>query len=168
MKKKQRKLTLGVKSFTDHETGEVIEVPILHEESADFNFEKIWLAHVLTALEELGSKKIKILSYLFRVREKSNNMVAKTLMEISKETGISYPTVSETINLLLENDLITKKTGVIILNPGMIFKGNHHNRVRIMFEYQNIKKIEVKGEDNVELDTGNKAKKLLKGKKDED
>jgi DNA-binding Lrp family transcriptional regulator len=167
MKKKQRKLTLGIKTFTDHETGDVIEVPILHEESADFNFEKIWLGHVLTALEELGSKKIKILSYLFRVREKSNNMVAKTLMEIAKETDTSYPTVSETINLLEDNDLITRKTGVIILNPGMIFKGNHHNRVRIMFEYQSVKKIEVKSNDEVELKAKSK-KKLLKGKPDED
>jgi Fe2+ or Zn2+ uptake regulation protein len=167
MKKKQKKITLGTKLFTDHETGEIIEVPIVHEEGTDINFEKIWLGHVLSCLEKVGNQKTKLLTYLFRVREKSNNMIAKTIMEMVEETGISYPTIQATLDLLEENNFVTRKTGVTILNPAMIFKGSHHNRVRIMYEYQSIKKIEVKGKDNVELKPERK-KKLLKGKPDED
>jgi DNA-binding Lrp family transcriptional regulator len=65
-------------------------------------------------------------------------MVTKTLREIAKETGISYPTVSETIQILERNGLITRKTGIIYLSPNMIFKGTHDNRMRVMFEYRQV------------------------------
>jgi DNA-binding Lrp family transcriptional regulator len=131
-------LSFGSKKFADIETGEVIDVQTVYQEATDTNFEKIWLAHILTGLEELGNKKIKILSYLFKNRIISHNIVPKTLQEIADETGISYPTVSETIHILERNGLITRKTGLIYLSPGMIFKGTHDNRMRIMFEFRQV------------------------------
>jgi predicted DNA-binding transcriptional regulator len=131
-------LSFGSKQFADVETGEVIDVQTIYQEATDTNFEKIWLAHILTGLEELGNKKIKILSYLFRNRIVSHNIVTKTLQEIATETGISYPTVHDTIKILERNGLITRKTGIIYLSPGMIFKGTHDNRMRILFEFRQI------------------------------
>jgi DNA-binding Lrp family transcriptional regulator len=135
---KQGSLSFGSRQFADVETGEVIDVQTVYQESSDTNFEKIWLAHLLIGLEELGNKKIQILSYLFRNRIVSHNMVAKTLQEIATETGISYPTVSETIQILERNKLITRKTGIIYLAPSMIFRGTHDNRMRILFEFRQI------------------------------
>lgn len=135
---KKGSLSFGSRKFADVETGEVIDVQTVYQESSDTNFEKIWLAHLLIGLEELGNKKIQILSYLFRNRIVSHNMVAKTLQEIATETGISYPTVSETIQILERNKLITRKTGIIYLAPSMIFRGTHDNRMRILFEFRQI------------------------------
>lgn len=135
---KNTKYNLGTKTFIEVATGEEFEVPTIYQEATDTNFEKIWLAHILTSLNELGNKKIQILSYLFRTRIKTHNMVTKTLREIAKETGISYPTVSETIQILERNGLITRKTGIIYLSPNMIFKGTHDNRMRVMFEYRQV------------------------------
>jgi Fe2+ or Zn2+ uptake regulation protein len=131
-------LSFGSKKFADVETGEVIDVQTVYQEATDTNFEKIWLAHILVGLEELGNKKIKILSYLFKNRIISHNIVTKTLQEIATETGISYPTVHDTIKILERNGLIKRKTGIIYLAPSMIFRGTHDNRMRIMFEFRQI------------------------------
>jgi DNA-binding transcriptional ArsR family regulator len=135
---KKGSLSFGSRQFSDMETGEIIDVQTVYQESSDSNFEKIWLAHLLTGLEELGNKKIQILSYLFRNRIVSHNIVTKTLQEIATETGISYPTVHDTIKILEKNGLITRKTGIIYLAPSMIFKGTHDNRMRILFEFRQI------------------------------
>jgi DNA-binding Lrp family transcriptional regulator len=135
---KQGNLSFGSRQFADVETGEIIDVQTVYQESSDTNFEKIWLAHLLVGLEELGNKKIRILSYLFRNRIVSHNIVTKTLQEIATETGISYPTVHDTIKILEKNGLITRKTGIIYLAPSMIFRGTHDNRMRILFEFRQI------------------------------
>ncbi len=137
---KKGNLSFGSRQFADVETGEIIDVPTFYQEASDSNFEKIWLAHILVGLEELGNKKIQILSYLFKNRIISHNIVPKTLQEIAAETGISYPTVSETIHILERNGLIKRKTGIIYLAPSMIFRGTHNNRMRIMFEFREIGK----------------------------
>jgi DNA-binding transcriptional ArsR family regulator len=134
-----RKFNFGTKAFVDLETGEEVSVPVMYQDGTDRNFEKIWLAHILTSLNELGNKKIQILSYLFKNRIVSHNIVPKTMQDIATETGISYPTVSETIHVLEKAGLIKRKTGMIFLDPGMIFKGTHNNRMHIMFEFRNIK-----------------------------
>jgi DNA-binding Lrp family transcriptional regulator len=135
---KKGNLSFGSRQFADVETGEIIDVPTIYQEASDSNFEKIWLAHILVGLEELGNKKIQILSYLFKNRIVSHNIVAKTLQEIATETGISYPTVSETIHILERNGLITRKTGIIYLAPSMIFKGTHNKRMQILFEFRQV------------------------------
>ncbi len=136
---KKGTLSFGTETFIKKGTGEEIEVPAVYQDATDSNFEKIWLAHILTSLNMLGNKKIQILSYLFQNRIVSHNIVPKTLQEIATETGISYVTVSETIQLLAKAGLITRKTGMIYLSPGMIFKGTHDNRMRVMFEFRKVK-----------------------------
>jgi DNA-binding transcriptional ArsR family regulator len=131
-------LRFGTETFINKATGEEVEVPTVYQDATDSGFEKIWLGHILTSLNELGNKKIQILSYLFQKKINPHNIVTKTLQEIAKETGISYPTVSETIHILAKAGLIKRKTGIIYLSPSMIFKGKHDTRMRIMFEYRNV------------------------------
>ncbi len=135
---KQGNLSFGSEAFIKEETGERVVAQTVYQEATDSNFEKIWLAHVLMSLNELGNKKIQILGYLFKNRIISHNIVPKTVQDIANETGISYPTVLDTIKILEKNGLIKRKTGKIYLDPGMIFKGTHDNRMRIMFEFRNI------------------------------
>jgi DNA-binding Lrp family transcriptional regulator len=135
---KQGNLSFGSEAYIKEETGERVVAQTVYQEATDSNFEKIWLAHVLVSLNELGNKKIRILGYLFKNRIVSHNIVPKTVQDIANETGISYPTVLDTIKILEKNGLIKRKTGKIYLDPGMIFKGTHDNRMRIMFEFRNI------------------------------
>jgi DNA-binding Lrp family transcriptional regulator len=145
---KKGSLSFGSKKYIEVETGEEVVAQTVYQEATDKDFEKIWLAHILTSLNMLGNKKIQILSYLFQNRIVSHNIVPKTLLEIAKETGISYVTVSETIQLLAKAGLITRKTGMIYLSPGMIFKGTHDNRMRVMFEFRRVKAEENKTKKN--------------------
>lgn len=131
-------LNFGSRRYRDIETGEEIEVQTIYQDAKDTNFVKIWLAHLLMGLEELGNKKIKVLIYLLENRIVSHNIITKTLQEIATETGISYPTVSETIHILERRKLIKRKPGIIYLSPSMIFKGTHDNRMRIMYEFRNV------------------------------
>jgi DNA-binding transcriptional regulator YhcF (GntR family) len=140
------KLSFGTETFVKKGTGEEFEVPTVYQEATDSNFEKIWLAHILVSLNILGGKKIQILSYLFKNRIVSDNLIPKTLQEIADELRISYVTVSETIQLLAAAGLITRKRGIIYLSPGMIWKGTHDNRMRVMFEFRNIKAKQNKAE----------------------
>jgi hypothetical protein len=133
------KIVFGTKKFIDVETGEEIEVQTVYQESADVNFEKIWLTQLMLGIEKLGNKRTAVFSYLLKNRIRSNNMVPKTLMEIVKDTKVSYPTVFTAIKLLEELDLVTRKVGRIYLQPGMIYKGTHDNRMRVMYEFREVK-----------------------------
>ena len=125
----------GVASYTNDLTGESTEFNVLSVEDCDANFQKIWLSHILLAIDEIGNSKMKVLNYLLKNRFPGNNTLNKTVREIVKETGTSIQTVTSTLKALEENNIIRRKTGVIILNPDVIFKGNHRHRMSILIEY---------------------------------
>ena len=81
---------------------------------------------------------MKVLLYLINKREKANNMLAKTIKEIAKETGISEKTIIETLKILEEHKIIKRKTGVVILNPDVIFKGGPNKRLNVLLQYHNL------------------------------
>jgi hypothetical protein len=54
----------GVTKYIHQETGVVEDFNVLSVEDCDANFQKIWLAHILTAIDEIGNAKMKILNYL--------------------------------------------------------------------------------------------------------
>ncbi|WP_373544381.1 replication/maintenance protein RepL [Chamaesiphon sp.] len=125
----------GVASYTNDVTGVSQEFNVLSVEDCDANFQKIWLSHILMAIDEIGNSKMKVLNYLLKNRYPGNNTLNKTVREIVKETGTSLQTVNLTLKALEEHNIIRRKTGVIILNPDVIFKGRHKHRMNILIEY---------------------------------
>lgn len=125
----------GVQEYTNNATGEVKEFNVLSVEDCDANFQKVWLSHILMAIDEIGNAKMQILTYLLKERYPGNNTLTKTVREIAKATGISTPTITRTLRSLEEHKIIKRKTGVIILNPDVIFKGQHKHRMNILIEY---------------------------------
>lgn len=120
------------------ENGESREVFHILQESKDVNFERIFLAHIIEAIEEIGNKKIELLMYLFSVKN-SENMIIKTQAEIHEETGISKGTITATLNSLMDKNFIHKKSsGVYMINPDMIFKGSASKRMDILLTYKEI------------------------------
>ena len=132
-----KKLTVcGRKSYTDNETGEVEIFNVIRVEDTDANFQKLWLGHVLDAIDELGTAKIKVLSYLLEKRHPITNILIKTVREIAKELKISMGTVSVTLSTLEKHEIIKRRTGSIFVNPDVIFKGAHKNRLNVLIEYR--------------------------------
>jgi DNA-binding transcriptional regulator YhcF (GntR family) len=145
MENKKQKCTrkktkfIGNRNLIDQQTGEVITVQEVSIEERDANFHKIWMSHVIQALDLIGNQKIKILNILLENANKEN-LVIMTQRKISDISKVSYKTVAITMKMLQDSDFIIKKqSGVYFINPEMIFKGGSGERMRILFDYKNIK-----------------------------
>lgn len=128
------------KRFIDEETGEITEFSIM-QQNGDFNFEKIWLGHLMQTLDIIGNQKIKVITHIISNRIKSNNMFIGSQREIAQDIGVSLKTVSLTIQALKEAGFLKEiKKGLYQVNPDYIFKGAKGNRMNIVLQYNNIKK----------------------------
>lgn len=126
---------IGTEQYINNATGVIEDFQVVRIEDSDFNFDKFWVSQLLTAIDEFGNQKIKLLLYLIQNRERSNNAIIKTVRELAADTGISKDTISATLKILEEHGIVKRKTGVIFISPEVVFRGSHSNRQRILFEY---------------------------------
>lgn len=133
---KKKTIIIGEKTYIDEETGESQTFNVVNIEDVDSDFDKIWLGHILSAIEEIGTAKVRILSYILENREKANNSLIITTRELANATNTSLDTVSKTLKALEKNDIIKRKVGSIMLCPNAIFKGKHKNRMNILYQYR--------------------------------
>ena len=138
-------------------TGEVLPVAIVQKNiPKDYNFHKIWLQDILHILDSFGNKKIKVLTYLLSKMRNEDNSITITQTKISKDTGISRPTISETIKELIAGDVLRKDPEIPNLyrfNPSLIVKGSADKRRALITLYNY-------GDDNQEI-TIQEEKKLI-------
>lgn len=127
---------IGKKEFTDNETGEIVSLGVIQVEERDFNFEKIWLGHIVQSLDIIGNKKMKVITHIMQNRNRDNIFIG-TYRELEKKLNISFPTIAETFKILQDSDfLVMVQQGVYRLNPNIIFKGTINNRMDILIRYQ--------------------------------
>lgn len=129
---------IGKQTLLNQDTGEIIECDVVAYEQRDANFEKIWLGHVLSAIEEIGTAKIKVLSWLIKNKNASDNCVIATQENIASFCNVSRQTVNATLKALETHGIISKHKevkGVYMLNPNVIFKGAHGKRMNILLKY---------------------------------
>lgn len=157
-----RNVKVGMMDAVDPKTGEIIKVPRMEVRSVDFNFNKIWLGHLLDAMEVIGNKKIQIMSWLLENRNEKDNHIYATHRMIAEETKSSLPTVTETLSLMQSQNVLVKlRNGVYQLNPDLVFIGENEDRMDIMMSYKKTKTydesgnlIEDKREEQQNLDLG--------------
>jgi len=139
---KSKAVTIGKAEYINQETGLVETFNVITERDVDFNFQKIWLGHLLESLDIIGNKKIKVLNYLLKEKN-SENLVIATQRSIAEGAGVSLPIVNETIKALKDiNALKIKQQGVLMLNPDIVFKGGNQRRMNILLKYENVKELE--------------------------
>jgi DNA-binding transcriptional regulator YhcF (GntR family) len=126
---------VGTEQYINAATGSIEDFQVIRIEDADFNFDKFWVGQLLTAIDEFGSQKTKLLLYLIQNRERSNNAIIKTVRELEAATGISKDTICKTLKILEAHQIIKRKTGVIFISPNVIFRGSHANRRRFLIDY---------------------------------
>lgn len=129
---------VGTQKFVNQESGEIVECQVVEIEERDANFYKFWIGHVLSAIDELSNAKVKIVFYIFHNTNPATNILLKTIDEIAEDTGISHKTIITTLKVLQKHDIIRRKTGVIILNPNVLFKGDTNKRRAILTFYSEI------------------------------
>lgn len=127
---------VGTRVFIDKETQERVEMNVVEMEDRDFNFKKIWLGHVLEAVDEIGNAKMRVLMWLFdQCKARRDNTIITNQRKIANELGISVVTVNTTLKALLKADIITRGTGWYMVNPNVIYNGGHNGRMNVCLMY---------------------------------
>jgi hypothetical protein len=148
LRKTSKKIkVIGKETYINRRTGEIEEFNVISVEERDANFSKIWLSHILEAVDELSNAKIKVMMHLISTRNPITNVIIETYDEIAKAANTSQRTVATTIQTLIEYDIIRRKTGtrgVLFLNPNVIFKGTRNNRLRVLIDYRELRPTEFK------------------------
>lgn len=130
---------IGNKTYIDAETGETITFPqFVQEIEGDFNFNKFWLKNYITAMQELANQKMLIAFYLIEHIDYKNE-ISFTQRELAKATNTSVRTVNATIQKLMadkdengekqEPFLVKIRNSFYQVNPNIVFKGSHDNRI---------------------------------------
>lgn len=137
MNTSKRMKLVGHKTLVDRDTGEEIPMQMNVVEDRDFNFHKVWLQHLIHSFDEIVNQKLRLAFWIIENLNKENQLVM-TQRKIAEKSGISYQTVSRTIRLLTEGKppfLQRINAGAYRVNPDVLFKGSHSNRMGICYEY---------------------------------
>jgi len=130
---------LGSDVWINQRTGEIIEAQTLSKEVAgdvDIGFEKLWVGHILDAVQEVGNAKMQVLFWLIRNKDR-NNMVRATLDDIAAKTGVSRRTVASLMTALRKANVVQLEYGGRwMLNPAVVFKGGHSRRMNVLIRYK--------------------------------
>ncbi|PLC55999.1 replication/maintenance protein RepL [Photobacterium carnosum] len=129
---------VGTQNFINQKTGEIVELNVVEASSTDFNFEKIWLGHIMQALDCLGSQRIKVVTWLLENKDNDNRIIARQA-DIAEGANVSKQTVTDVISTLISNDILKMvHRGVYLLNPNVIFKGHHGKRMDVLIRYNKL------------------------------
>lgn len=133
---------VGHTELLDTTTGELIPMQITQVEERDFNFHKVWLRNLIMSFEDISNQKLRLAFWIIEHLNKENQLVM-TQQTIAEKSGISIGTVKETMKRLQgkgENGtmpfLVKINSGAYQVNPDVIFKGSHGNRMGIIFDYK--------------------------------
>lgn len=132
-----RRVKAGFREVIEPKTGELKKVQHYEIKDVDINWNKVWLGHLLDALEMVGNKKMQVISWLLENRDKKTNEVIATQQEIIEATGLSKKTVAETFKALQEAEVLSKiRNGRWQLSPNFIWQGDNEDRMDILFTYK--------------------------------
>ncbi|WP_410981540.1 replication/maintenance protein RepL, partial [Bacillus pacificus] len=83
------------------------------------------------------NKQLDIFIYIAENTNQSNNLFIGTYKQISKDVGVSEPTIAKLMKKLQANNFIKKKqNGVYIVNPNIMMKGNDTKRQILLSYYE--------------------------------
>lgn len=150
MKKTTKKQKfIRAKTYVDTETGEVVPFQEVSVEDRDFNFHKVWLQHLVNSLDSISNQKLRLAFWIIDNLNKENQLVM-TQRQIAEKSGMSLKTVSRTMQALQEGSpafLQRINGGAYMINPDVIWKGSHSNRMGIVFDYEDTLRENASAED---------------------
>lgn len=126
----------GTRRLIDADTGEIIEAQTITKTAGDAGFHKVWLHHILEAVDEVGNAKMRVLMWLL-MHADSQNRIMCTYKEIMAATGVSVRTVAALMGKLRDASVIVEvRKSVWRLNPDVVFKGSHDRRMAVLIKYR--------------------------------
>ena len=138
----------GSQRLIDEQTGEVIEVDKLYRKQTSGNFVKAYIVQLISMLDMIGGKKLKIVNYILDNVHLSNNIIVTTTREIAKATNTSTQTVTRTLKILEEGNIIKRRTGALMLNPELLMRGDDQKQKYLLLEFGNFEQEATEKQDN--------------------
>lgn len=135
---------VGVKEFLDPTTNTMVPMQVTSIEERDFDFNKVWMRNLINSMDEIANQKMRLAFWIIDNLNKENQLIM-TQRKISEKTEISLKTVSTTMKLLCEPEngaipfLQKINSGAYRVNPDVLFKGSHSNRMGVVMEYHETK-----------------------------
>lgn len=129
----------GTQKYMDRNTGETFDAKVVNLKQEDADFQKIWVAQILAAAEELSSSRLKLVMYLVAESSKNQNMIEVTIRDLASRLSMSATTVTKTLRTLEKKNIITRRPGFIFVNPDIVYKGAYHKRMNILLRYERTK-----------------------------
>ena len=129
---------VGTKTLVDPETGEAWASQINVLEDRDFNFHKVWLEHLVQALDDISNQRLRLAFWIIDHLDKENKLVM-TQRAIAEKSGMGLATVTRTMKALQGGEvpfLQKINSGAYRVNPDVIFKGSFNNRIAVCYEYR--------------------------------
>ncbi len=146
--------------WINQRTGEIIEAQTLAREvkgDVDVGFEKLWVGHILEAVQEVGNAKMQVLFWLIRNKDKGN-MVRGSVTEIAEKTGVGRATVARLMTALRRASVVQLEYGGRwLLNPAVVFKGSHSRRMNVLIRYKSMEQRELPLETSIDTETTRKV-----------
>ena len=140
--------SMGSQRLIDEQTGEVIEVDKLYRKQTSGNFVKAYIVQLISMLDMIGGKKLKIVNYILDNVHLSNNIIVTTTREIAKATNTSTQTVTRTLKILEEGNIIKRRTGALMLNPELLMRGDDQKQKYLLLEFGNFEQEATEKQDN--------------------
>lgn len=129
---------VGYKELIDPETGESYPMQMNVLEDRDFNFNKVWLQHLVNSIDGIANQRLRLAFWIIDNLDKENKLTM-TQRAIAEASGMSLNTVVRTMKSLQEGNpsfLQKINSGAYRVNPDVIWKGSHSNRMGVCYEYR--------------------------------
>ena len=126
----------GKEMYVNQETGEVLEVDKIYRQQVQGNFVKAYIKGLVMMLDVVGGSKLKVVNYLLDNLRLSDNKLIATTREIADNTKTSPTTVTDTLKTLENGNVIKRRTGVIMLNPEILLRGDDNKHRHLLVEFE--------------------------------
>lgn len=126
------------KELLDIKTGEMIYVDQITKRAyGNKQFWKCYLMDFLMILGIVDNKQVDIFIYIVENTNPATNVFLGTYDKISKDVGVSRPTISKIMKKLQENNFIKRiQNGAWLVNPNILMKGNDTKRQILLSYYE--------------------------------
>lgn len=126
----------GVSRWKNLDTGEVIEANDVVKKTGRNGFMITYLTAIIQLIDNLGNKKMQVVKYILENMEKSTNTLIITTPELAVKSKVSRQTVSDTLKILEKAQIITRKTGAIMIHPQLIHRGSQGKEKYLLARFQ--------------------------------
>lgn len=135
MREREGTVYKGKHKLIDTDTGEIIEVDKIYRKQTSGNFVKAYIKGLVMMLEVTGGSKLKVVNYLLENLSLTDNVLVATVREIAESLKISPTTVTNTLKTLEDGNVIKRRTGAIMLNPEILYRGNDNKQRFLLVEF---------------------------------